>query len=544
MSRNLQAELPDEVEERAKSIKEDNPDMDKSTAIAIARDQLNMAEQYDSISLEEDPCEDGWVMVGTKQKDGQTVPNCVPEEDADPANLESNDCPEGRIKIGDECVPVEEVDTAVNVLSEPHDKRVMSTASPLDTQPIEREELSNGTVAYRNIKLLDEGVWTDESSKTPTLYDERTFENLSIESPEGMDGPPVNVAHDLDSNGEPNEASVGGYIDPDSVDTDGKALFGDIVLDTDDPAGAYLDENLMSSLESNGEVGFSPSVELMPTELEAADHPQAEQHVIEAELTGTALVRDPASKSVDFAHETRNRQIAMGLEGQTAKRLERKDVDMSERTLQDVEELMGMIGGIYDADARDSILEGLQAEGIVGDDEYDTAAGIVDNVLDARNEEVRENLEEMGLADAELEEEDYDDEEEEDMGMHGMGEEEEDAEMAENMDMGEVVSMVQAVRERLDEIEEEHDALMQASEMEAELSEATEELRQDLAAAESVKELKDAKDDLEKRLSEVESTTKELAEEPEEPRTMADSGTTSGSSDDGVISFVDDQDPY
>lgn len=28
----------------------------------------------------EDPCQDGWTMVGTKQQDGRTVPNCVPDE--------------------------------------------------------------------------------------------------------------------------------------------------------------------------------------------------------------------------------------------------------------------------------------------------------------------------------------------------------------------------------------------------------------------------------------------------------------------------------
>ncbi|WLW38155.1 hypothetical protein [Halorubrum tailed virus BLv36] len=500
MSRNLQEELPEEVEERAKSIKEDNPDMAKSSAIAIARDQLNMAEKYDSISLEEDPCWDGYVMVGTKQENGQTVPNCVPEEDADPANLESNDCPEGHIKIGDECVPVEEVDTAVNVLSEPTDKRVMSTASPLDTQPIEREELSNGTVAYRNIKLLDEGVWTDESSRTPTLYDERTFENLEILSPEGMDGPPVNVAHDLDSNGEPNEASVGGYIDPDSVDTDGKALFGDIMLDTGDPAGAYLDENLKSSLESNGEVGFSPSVELMPTELEAAEHPQAEQHVVGAEFTGTALVRDPASKSVDFAHETRNRQIAMGLEGQTAKRLEEEPKHMAE--IEEVRETLDSAG--------------------LGD--------VIDDMTDDEVMDMAENLHSDLMADLEGEEveAEYDEEEEE----------EEEKEMA---DADELMAELDEVRGRVAELED-MVAGMDGMVEEEDLEEATEEL----ADASDVEEI-------EKTLSaimpdgwdteEVSRALKAVGEEPEKPRSLAD-GSDEEPEYNGRIVGVSDPDPY
>lgn len=32
---------------------------------------------------EENPCQDGWVMLGTKMKNGQEVPNCVPEDDVE-----------------------------------------------------------------------------------------------------------------------------------------------------------------------------------------------------------------------------------------------------------------------------------------------------------------------------------------------------------------------------------------------------------------------------------------------------------------------------
>jgi len=56
--------------------------------------------------------------------------------------------------------------------------RFLNVGISLDKQPIRREELSDNRVAYRNIKLLDKGVWTDQNSRTPTLYDERTFDNL------------------------------------------------------------------------------------------------------------------------------------------------------------------------------------------------------------------------------------------------------------------------------------------------------------------------------------------------------------------------------
>lgn len=72
---------------------------------------------------------------------------------------------------------------------------------------------------------------------------------------------------------------------------------------------------------------------------------------------------------------------------------ENKGVAAKELTGADIEQVMGVVGGVYAADARDAILEGLQAEGIVDEDDYPTAAGIVDNVIDARNEMVRDRLE-------------------------------------------------------------------------------------------------------------------------------------------------------
>jgi len=82
---------------------------------------------------------------------------------------------------------------------------------------------------------------------------------------------------------------------------------------------------------------------------------------------------------------------------------------------------------------------------------------------------------------------------------------------------------------------------MMGEEMAEELSEDLETAKEELAAAETVQELQDAKDDLEKRLESVESTTKELAEEPEEPRTMAD-GDFSDS--DNVTNISPNYNPY
>lgn len=411
------------------------------------------------------------------------------------------------------------------------DYRWLQGATRLDLQPIEREEVDDSTVKYLNIKLIDEGVWTDENSQTPTLYDTETFENTDPESGE-YDGPPVNIHHDLAPDGEPNDASVGGYIEPESLSTDGKALFGDLVLDLDDPAGAFADQNLQSSLESNGEVGFSPSVELTPTEFsEDVDHPRAEEHVTAAKLTGLGLVRDPASKSVDFAHETRNREVALSSDSQNVKVLSKVDDGMSDAKQLQIgeEELSGIIGGAHQ-DAFDSITDLYEAA-----EDSEAFAGGLSDILDNAQDTILENAfegdDEEGEEDTEAREnaeEDYDDKDEDD----------EEAEMAENMDPEEMMSAIQALRERMEELEAEHEAMMSEAVEESELAEAKEELSEsieetkaELAAAETVKEI-------EKTLSETQSRVEKIAEEPNnEDRTLADDTDFDWSNSDSGVQY-------
>jgi len=185
----------------------------------------------------------------------------------------------------------------------------------LDTEPIERVEVDENTVRYNNIRVLDEGVWTDEGSETATLYDVEGMKNLYPEYDESEhDGPPLNIMHDIDmENGEVNEASVGGYVDPDSIKAGDDGLYQDWVLDTSTGAGKFADENLQSALESGGKVGLGgPSIEIgKGVELENIDHPRAEERVAGGPVTGTALVDRPASKTTSFDRQTATRQIAM-----------------------------------------------------------------------------------------------------------------------------------------------------------------------------------------------------------------------------------------
>ncbi len=431
---------------------------------AVIKDNVEGAElsESEATHLEDDPCEDGYTQVGTKQKDGRTVPNCVPDEDVPDAEGYEN-----------------------AALSQP---RLLQTRS-LDLEPIEREELGDNKVVYKSLKLLDSGVWTDQTSKTPTLYDDRTMDNVEpVYDSNQFDGPPVNVMHDLSPEGEPNEASISGHVEPDSIRASGGALFGDVVLDTSTAAGQFTDENLQSALESSGQVGFGgPSVELQPTEMaEDVDHPTAEEHVEKAELTGLGLVMQPASKSVDFAQETRTREVA--LSSKDAKAVYLKDNTMSAKTLT-INDLRGDLEQ-YNIDTEDMTDEDILefAKGLHGD--------------------LMEDLQEMDEAELMDDDEEEDDEDDSEMGDYGDhdDDEEEDKDM-EHDSMEAMQEQLQNLATRLEDLEDAMSQALSADDVEQELSE----LKQELADAEAVEEV-------DKRLSAIE-------EQEKDRKTLADSGT-------------------
>ena len=365
--------------------------------------------------------------------------------------------------------------------------------------PIEREELDENAVRYSSVAILSRGVWTDAGSGQPTEYDPAELEIA--------DDAPVNIMHDSES-----DSSQAGHIDPESYHVENGTGYADLVLDLETSAGQYADETLQETLESDGQVGFGgPSIEIPANGYDLKETGNGYPKLVNGTVEGLGLVKDPASKTVAFSNQVAQRGVAMSEGGEGNINVWLKEQSMSDKTLQEIgeEELSGIIGGAHQS-AFDSITDLYEAA-----DDAEAFGGGLSDILDNAQETILENAfgegEEEGDEDVENAEGDYEDK---DKSEHEE-EEEEDAEMAENMDMEEVVSMVQAVRERVDELEDEHDALMQASEMEAELSEATEELRQDLAAADTVKELKDAKEDLDKRLSKLE-------DEPKPPKSMSD----------------------
>jgi len=300
----------------------------------------------------------------------------------------------------------------------------------------------------------------------------------------------VNIAHDLSATGEPNEASIGGYIDPESLTTDDGKLYGDIVLDTTTPAGDYADENLQSALESGGKVGFGgPSVELdVPREhlTPAPDHPRAEEKVEQAALTGTGLVMDPASKNVSFDRETATRAVALSNQ-------EDKPLNVQTRLMADIEDLRGDLEQ-YNIDTEDMTDEDVMefAQGLHSD-LMDTLGGMED-----MDEDMGSYMEDM---------EDDEDMDEDMADMEDM-EDDEDMEMA---DYGQMMDSVDAVESMMEDVYEELEATMEkVSELETDMEDmvSMEQAQAELAAAEEVKELAE--------------TVEEIAAEPETTKTMAD----------------------
>ena len=395
----------------------------------------------------EDPCWEGYTQVGMKPgPGGEEVPNCVPDDDVPDATGYEN--------------------------------RALASRT-LEVGPIERDA-SEDEVRYKTVALLGQGVWTDQASRTPTLYDGESLSNIVAEyDASEHDGPPVNIAHDLSATGEPNEASIGGYIDPESLTVDNGKLYGDIVLDTTTPAGDYADENLQSALSSGGRVGFGgPSVELdVPREhlTPAPDHPRAEEKVEQAALTGTGLVMDPASKNVSFDRETATRAVAMSNQND-------KPLSVQTRLMADIEDLRGDLEQ-YNVDTED----------MTDEDVMEFAEGLHSDLMDTLGE-----MEEMEMEeDMEGEEEEEDEEDmDEDMGDYNM----------ENVE--EMAAQMEEMRERLAEIEAEMGNMASMSELE--------ESTQELADASTV-------EDVEKALSEMQDTVEDIASEPEGTKTLADS---------------------
>jgi len=464
--------MPSDIDSCVESVLEDNPSYSESRAYAICWAQKNegnlsaespeaLAEFATRNSLqpecankvldgreldEDDPCWEGYTMVGMKTENGEEVPNCVPDDEVPDADLAA-DCPDGEMMINGECVPVEDVGSVPpSTLSAP----VQFTLRQLETGPIEREELSANEVLYRNVKVLESGTWTDSGSGETIWYSPRGLENLEVRNNNS-----INIAHDDD-----NEVSEVGEME--NARAEGGELYADLRIDTTNAAGEYADENLQATLQSEGSKGFGgPSVEIDAEGQEIEfNESRGLKELVAGKISGLGLVANPASKPVAFDRQVAERGAALS-EGHNYYHLEEKAIDMDN---------MDMI--------RDTMAEAGVDVGELSDEELmDMAESLHGDLMDALH------MAEHG---------DKDDEEE--------GEEEE----MEMMDESDVVDLIQ---EEMDDLWGEID-----------------ELKEQMMGAEMAEELADADtvEEVESRLATVEDRTKELAEEPKNPRTMAD----------------------
>lgn len=440
VTRRIAADNDIEIESHSIKLLDEQPD-DPEIELASAPTSVSAIEAVKSNlkKLEEDPCQDGWVMVGTKQKDGQTVPNCVPEEDADPANLS-------------------------------HGRQILGGTRQLADR-IERTEQDDGTVLYEGIKALTEGVWTDQNSKESVHY---IPSNLDVEL-----GAEVNVMHDQSDVSESGE-----IVDFEhGTDSNGKeALFVDFELDTNSEAGAYADKALKTALESGGKEGFGgPSVEIPANHEIEPNGPKGHPTITDGKIAGLGLVGQPAAKDTAFEFQANQRAVALG--SQDALILERE-----QRNMADAEELR----------------ETLESAGINTEDMED------EDVMD-----MAESLHDDLMSELDMAEHGGDEDEDED--------EEDDTEMADDGAVDSLEEQIDDIWGEMDEIkamiEDMQDQMATEEEMSAaqeELSENIEEAREELAEAETVQELAEAKDELDKRLSNLE-------EQPDnEGRTLSD----------------------
>lgn len=354
------------------------------------------------------------------------------------------------------------------------DAKVFQLAG-LDTEPIKREELGEGKVAYRNLKLLTSGVWTDAGSQETVWYSPEGIRNLEV-----TDDNAVNIMHDVD-----NDVSTIGEIEAGSLEEEGGSLFGDVIIDTSTAAGEYADENMQKSLETNGTKGFGgPSVEI-DAEGQKIEFNESKglPELKAGRLSGLGLVKNPASKPVSFARQTANRGVALA-DGDNAKGLYLQRDSMNAKAVKNALENNGIDAAELSDDQLSSI-----AESLLEDDE------------DKDEEEEEEEME--------------DGEEEEEMPDEGEKEETESEESDDEEETEMEGEEIQVIQEQIDDLWSAVEEMKEAMMSESELSEELESAKEELADADTVQELSEAKEELDKRLSELE-------DEPEKPKTLSD----------------------
>lgn len=426
--------------------------------------------------------------------------------------LEESDCPNGHVKINEQCVPVEEVEGPP-----PSQLSALPSSYHLarfDPETIERVEEDDNRVRYTNIKILGPGRWRDSNSRETVWYSPEGIQNLEVD-PDNS----VHILHDSE-----NEVSEAGEIDPESVRHAENGVFVDIVFDTSKSAGVFADENMQATLESGGAKGFGgPSVEIPPDgQVVEFNHTEGLPELKGGKISDLGLVKNPGSKDVHFARQTANAGVALS-GGQSYMApddentfmsdvtvqpsalletfdLEETDLDLEDRELADVPvaELVSLIAEAYGADPAD-LMDALDPF-INGNDDGDGDDG-VENQDDSDDDDDDDS-------------DDADDDADNDDGDSADADDDDD-----DTDIDIDAEQVKALEERISALEDMMDSMLASEELE--------DAKEELADADSVSELESALEDAEKRLSALE-------EEPGDRKTLSDNGNVNGDGDEGV----------
>jgi hypothetical protein len=452
--------MPEPVEDCVESVLEDHPEYSESRAYAICHAQQNKG----NLGLE-DPSHDELLHAQAELTD---------------------ECDSGYVKADGECVKVEDVtDVPPSAL---HNASVYQLAG-LETEPIEREELGDNQVAYRNLKILQSGIWQDSSSRESIWYSPRGLENMEL-----TDDNAVNIMHDDD-----NDVSTAGHLE--NLRAEDGSLFADVIIDTSNSAGSYADENLQKTLETEGAKGFGgPSVEIPPEGQEMEyNSEKGVKELMAGLIDGLGLVRNPASKPTSFARQSAARGVALSESDQTVMELRGEQESMNPEEAREILEKFGFdTGDMDDEDVVDML--------------KDMGEEISDYMDEGESEGEGEDGEGEEMEDDENEGENPDDEPPE--------EEEED-----EMDMED---KVQSLEERLQNVED----MVESAMMSEDLADA----KSELADAETVTELQEQKEEIEKRLSELE-------DQSEKPRSLSE-GASEGEEEEieGNVTYAGEYD--
>lgn len=279
--RETQRDLPEPVKECEKSVRRDNPDMDRSTAIAICQDLHNRGKlEADSdihpsdrlaaierLGIEEDVPDD--YLTTLREAAGRDAGRDAPS---------------------------------------PH-RFLQADFSNLDAV---RRTQEGDDVRYENLVLIGAGEWTDATGHTE-YYTERALRRIAEDPATHVEDNTVNVDHKYQD-----QLLAVGHFDTDSLTFQNGLLLGDVVIYGDKQAGEDIIADMDRALESDGQHGAGGfSIQIPDGGFERQFNAERGIYELtEITLAGGAIVTEGASGPANFDEQFPERAVALAAEGE------------------------------------------------------------------------------------------------------------------------------------------------------------------------------------------------------------------------------------